>query len=337
MRTKLLWLTALAALGLAAGCTYDAGYETDYVSEPGYAGGAGGAPTGTWGDPGPYPGSVELEIGGAFMEGSLGDAREFAEEPYDVQGLRDPSLDVVRFDATDSRSGMWVMAQVEVVGGLDHEALAPGASLDFPGEPVSGLYVGGVGCSGPSPGNYTYDSSPQSVHVEVQTGSRPGYRRFELQLDFGIGHVADVVFEVPPSGAALDDLEARVVSATIGGGLEGGTVDGVATYLADLHAGGHSTVIVERLDPATGETLRARLDVEGGLAALGPGTYELGTDDFLRLSASTTPFEVDPGYSARATHLVVDVTESGSARSMDVLADLDSGDVLWTTLVYELR
>jgi hypothetical protein len=76
------------------------------------------------------------------------------------------------------------MTSLTIEGGLDHPDLVPGAHLVFNNaarydtyyepttEPV--LFVSVLGCSGPTQGNYTYDSTADETVVDVEAGLNPG-------------------------------------------------------------------------------------------------------------------------------------------------------------------
>lgn len=327
---RTLAILTTAASTLVCGCYFEGrdGYDGRYYeSEGSYEGERTGTATPVDSYLPEPEGAAQLEIGEAWMSGDLGDARGFATAPFQVAAHRYGETDTLRFDGIDESSGMWVMAQVEVVGGLDHAMLEPGASLTLTPSygGGSGVQVSGLGCSGPSVGNYTFDMTPTQVQVQVQSGSRPNSRSFVFELDFGTGHATEVGFEWTPSVEVPAGVQA--VSATLRGTLEGAAVDGDVTWMSDLHTADRSTILLEN------GLVRTRVDVSGGLVSLAPGTYELTGDDWLSFAATTTPSEVDAGYSQKASRLTVDVVADGVDRTLFVVASFDSGDVLEAQVV----
>jgi len=329
-------ITMLAGLLGLAGCMDDryggsrSGYGYDAPSET--------PPPPTVTEPGSD--AVELPFQNARISGDMGTVMGFDEEPYEVSAVRIGDIDFLRVDAIDDGSGSWVMAQVEIQGRLDHRSLEPGASLELePFVGTGGLSANGVGCTGPEPGNFDYDSAPRSVNLQVHEASRPGYLRYDFDLVFDdhLGHrVTDVSIEVAPHGDATAS-EPRVTSVALDGTLEGTSFGGEATWVGQHHAADASTVLFE-LDSDDPATLpRARLHVEGGLGALGPGAHG-SPDGSLKLAASTAPLDVDPGYPLEPSTVVAEVTDYGDgARSLVLEATFEGGDTLSATVTYDVR
>ena len=79
----------------------------------------------------------------------------------------------------DQAIGGAAMSILLFYGGLDHEALVPGATLSFensmPTDPESDLSIDVIGCSGPRDGEWDYYDTPaDDVQVEVEEGDDPG-------------------------------------------------------------------------------------------------------------------------------------------------------------------
>ena len=322
--------TASLALVLLAGCTlgtwddgrsyegsrYDDGYTVDYGetdTSPGYYGG------GT---------DSVIPVTDVFMAGDLGDARGFGETPYEVSAYRYDdgygAFDTLRFDAIDSSSGMWVMAQVNIQGGLDHEAFTPGASLELGTPSLPDVSGSGLGCSGPSVGNFTFDEPPSQIHVEVTSGSAPGLRRFDFRLSFG-AQVVDVSFEAGPVVETDPGIPAGegIAAATLSGSVGGVAVDGEATFVSELALDGQSAILVEH-EQADRSVVRLRIDLAG----------EAGGYGAVQVRASTTPFDVDPSYPITAVEADAYLSGSASARVLQVFATFPSGESLSTILYY---
>ena len=277
------------------------------------------------------PEGEELVVTDAFMAGDLGDVYGFAETPFEVSAVRaDYGGDVIRFDGTDSRSGQWVMAQVDISGGLDQEVFRPGASVTVSAYGESDVYASGLGCSGPAVGTFTFDQSPDRMQIDVSEGSTPGARRFDIQLEFGT-QIVDMSFEVGGSASVPVPATGVLAAATLEGSVDGVVVSGGATFLSELHHETYSTVLIERTE-ADGQLVRVRFDVEGGLGRLGAGSY--GASDGLLVSASTTPYEVDAGYPLEAVDVSAVVTIDGGAPVMMLVATFASGEQLALDLFY---
>lgn len=62
-------------------------------------------------------------------------------------------------------------------GGLDHEALVPGAEFSFSRDTnsIEGLSIDAIGCSGPEDGNWSdFDVPADDIDVVVEEGEEPG-------------------------------------------------------------------------------------------------------------------------------------------------------------------
>ena len=325
---------AALSLVLVLGCDYyygGSGGSRSYGSgDDGYWAGDDGT-TGT--APVYVPEGEEIVVTNAFMAGTLGDVEGFAETPFQVSAVRTEwGTDLIRFDGTDSRSGQWVMAQVDISGGLDQEVLRPGASVEIDewGLSTPSVSASGLGCSGPAVGTFTFDQSAQGMRIDVSAGSTPGTRRFDVQLEFSGTYVVDMSFEVGGPETPVAPT-AQLEAATLEGSVDGVAVSGHATYLSEIHHDTYSTVLLERTE-ADGSVVRVRFDVEGGLGRLGAGSY--GATDGLIVHASTTPYEVDAAYPTQAVDVSAVVTVDGGLPVMMLVATFASGEQLALDLFY---
>ena len=336
---KTMLVGAAAAL-LVGGC-YVGGSDWGSGSSRGagtWEDGRTATPDEGWGDT--TYGETELVVVDAHLSGTLGPAEGFSEEPYRVTAYRDGELDVIRVDATDSATGRWVMAEIHVQGGLDHPSFVEGETLSFVSEeagapvPSGAVFVSGLGCSGPAEMEFEYDEPTQGAEAEVLAGTLPGQRIFDFHLTFPDGRsAADLRVEVELPGAP-GPTGATVREAYLDGSLDGVAVAGASTWLDQIHSSAHSTVTLEQETPA-GDVLRVRVDIEGGLGALDPGTLLLDpAGDVITLVASTTPFDVDPSYDRRPVALESHASATATGRELVLVAVFEGGQELVTTLRY---
>lgn len=122
-------------------------------------------------DDGYYDGSYSssnLEVDNGYQAGEMGDIRDYGSEASRHSGYAYEGYTHVRLDSEGS--GWWVMSSIDI-SGVDLADLEPGVVY---ATPTSGVYEDGepqvnvVGCSGPSYGNYTFDTSAQRTEIEVE-------------------------------------------------------------------------------------------------------------------------------------------------------------------------
>lgn len=105
-----------------------------------------------------------IVISGALMSGDLGDIAGYGADSSRVYGTYSTALSSIRLDAEGP--GWWVMNYLNV-SGLDLRTVAAGV---YRSDAASGVVISAVGCSGPSYGTYTYDSSVDEGEIQIEDG-----------------------------------------------------------------------------------------------------------------------------------------------------------------------
>jgi hypothetical protein len=143
-------------------------------------------------DPGYYYGDDyrDVVVSDGVVEGAMGDYDGFVAPAYEQTGYTTGTDANVTLHAG---TGYWVMTGVTVTGGLDHPDLVPGTIHTFNDETRAAAYsstygetlsVDVLGCSGPTQGNYTYDSHANEVVVQVEDGLYENERVFYFTARF---------------------------------------------------------------------------------------------------------------------------------------------------------
>jgi hypothetical protein len=148
------------------------------------------------------PSTGSLVITEAVQSGAMGDIHDFAGAATHRDGTYyGASGGSVRLDSEGS--GWWVMSRLDISGDLAGDAFAPGTHRvyasgisDDPGD-TSSMTV--TGCSGPSYGDYTFDTQASTVDITVSSAGT-GQRRIEYATTYG-GQVThgSFVYQVPAS------------------------------------------------------------------------------------------------------------------------------------------
>lgn len=176
------FLVALA-LAAVAGCT-----EPGADSITGSLGGRAGAKELNDSEPIPLRpfGDEEEPLLHSALRGRLGDVGSFDGVPYKAERSRIDSYDWVQLEVESPRGVS--MALLTIVGGLRHDSLEPGAHLTLGSLSSSGdrgkLQVGVLGCSGPSPDNWEYDSPAEWTEIEVVEGPSGDTRTLHFTAGF---------------------------------------------------------------------------------------------------------------------------------------------------------
>lgn len=148
----------------------------------------------------PYSATPAPVQPGASLTGDLGQVRGFSSDAVEVR-VEGVSGNTVQLDAVNDAAHWWVMARFNFSQPLSSAQWAPGTLRTFSGNRPStdGMSVSTIGCSGPTRGRYTYDSSPDTVTVHVQEGSTPDARlvTFAAYWNAG-GHTVTGSFEYLP-------------------------------------------------------------------------------------------------------------------------------------------
>jgi hypothetical protein len=178
LMNKMLWLAIITMLcTTTTGCMFD--YLTDWDDDDTYYD--------DYEDPYAYS-EATVEIDDAYLAGDLGNYEGFVEPAYETSGNTYGDNTTVEIHGGED---YWVMTRLEIQGSLQHRDLAPGAHLEFDnstygwddsGEPQ--LFVSVVGCSGPSHGDWDYDSTAGRVVVDVEQGPTPNDRVVHFQADY---------------------------------------------------------------------------------------------------------------------------------------------------------
>jgi hypothetical protein len=147
------------------------------------------------GAPEPYePWGADLGVQDGYMAGDMGTIVAFSADAYAHEAYDYGDVSTVRLDAgTD----YWVMAQLDIEGGLHHPDLVPGARLSFRGyEDVTegGVFISALGCSGPSYGSFDFDGSAEELDVQITQGSVPGQWVMSFWARFSTGQTTQGSF-----------------------------------------------------------------------------------------------------------------------------------------------
>jgi hypothetical protein len=128
-----------------------------------------------------------LESGQAVLRGPMGHvaATPGAEVQYQVQGIGATSQSV-RIDAVDATDQWWVMVNLHLPVTVARLAQQP------VGSDVTGT-LSALGCSGPSFGHYTFDSSAATVTATIEDDGVPGQHSLHFWATWGIGTNAQTV------------------------------------------------------------------------------------------------------------------------------------------------
>jgi hypothetical protein len=149
-----------------------------------------------------------LVVSDATLAGDMGQVRGFSDdEPlhnaYGYQGYSTVEIHARGTVGTEAAMGI-----LEVSGGLDHPDLQPGAHFEFSmydytsyGSLDRPLAMDLVGCSGPTEGDWVFDSLADSLEVDVSEGSTEG----NLAIDF------------TATFTAYDETGATQVQTVVGG------------------------------------------------------------------------------------------------------------------------
>jgi hypothetical protein len=184
---KILWLSLVGVL-----CSSTTGCMFDYIERLRDRDDDVTYDTTVYEDPYSYD-ETTLEIDPGYLAGSMGNYTDFTAETYETSGYTyGTDSTTVELNAGD---GYWVMTRLNITGDL--KAVEPGTHLEFDsgsyewgsGDTYSGdvvSYVSVTGCSGPSHGDYTYDSGSQTVVVDVEQGATVDDRvvYFEATYDY---------------------------------------------------------------------------------------------------------------------------------------------------------
>ena len=125
------------------------------------------------------PGDRDV-LDAASLAGDMLDVGPFDADAYTAYRTNYYGQDIVELHAGAAGGADfgWVMLRfgTDDPDGLDGATFASGATV------TTGMQ--GVGCTGPSHGNYIYDGSPQDIEVQVEPGPDPDSRLFHVQAIF---------------------------------------------------------------------------------------------------------------------------------------------------------
>jgi hypothetical protein len=179
----------VACLSMLGGCRF----FPSFGSRSSYGSGGGGGVGSTTSD---------LIVENGHQSGDMGDIEGYSASTFQEQGYTSDGYTQVRLDSQGE--GWWVMASI-TISGADLDELEPDivyateTSGVYDGETDEGPSVNLVGCSGPTFGNYTYDTSAQRTELEVQDlgdGSRRVfYRAWFAPSDGGDLQLAEGSFD----------------------------------------------------------------------------------------------------------------------------------------------
>lgn len=133
----------------------------------------------------------DLIVENGHQSGDMGDIEGYSASTFQEQGYTSDGYTNVRLDSEGD--GWWVMASITITNG-DLDSLEPdvvyatATSGVYDGESEDGPSVNVLGCSGPTFGNYTYDTTAQRSELEVQDlgdGTRRVFYRAWFQPSTG--------------------------------------------------------------------------------------------------------------------------------------------------------
>lgn len=129
-----------------------------------------------WSSSGTGSSSSNLIVENGHQSGDMGEIEGYAAATFEQEGYVSGDFAHVRLDSQGA--DWWVMTSIDI-SGVDLDTLEPDVVYSS-ATPISGVYdpetepraaepsVNVVGCSGPSYGNYTYDTSADRTEIEVQ-------------------------------------------------------------------------------------------------------------------------------------------------------------------------
>ena len=140
-------------------------------------------------DPGYAYDPITYEVTGDTLAGSMGNVEGFEGGIFRTAGSGWEGYSSVQIDAANATEAWWVMGRMDIQGGLEHEALVPGAHFEF--DSSSGAYGDGtevfismLGCSGPAEGMWEYDQYAEEVEIDVEEGSEPSSLTIRFRATF---------------------------------------------------------------------------------------------------------------------------------------------------------
>ena len=176
-------LALVLGLGLSAvGCDWQSAYDVDPDAP---------AP---WGPP---AAEGNLVLSNGTQSGAMGEVGGYEGETFVATGSAYDGFASIRLESHGP--GWWVMSLVDIRGAT-LDALEPGVTY---ATPISGVLETGepdvsvVGCSGPSDGHYTFDTSAQRSELTVEDLG-DGTRRCHVRSVFEFGgreQVAEASFD----------------------------------------------------------------------------------------------------------------------------------------------
>lgn len=132
-------------------------------SFPRFGGGSSGRSVGTGG---PYV-SESLTLSNGNQAGDMGDIRGFSGRVTRYDGYYDSYGANIRLDSEGD--GWWTMSSPHISGDLAGPDFAPGTRRTYTSSTYdSSSNVSVTGCSGPTYGDYTYDSGATETSIEVE-------------------------------------------------------------------------------------------------------------------------------------------------------------------------
>ena len=153
--------------------------------------------------------SGDLSLSNGTQSGEMGEIRGFSGAATQHTGTYDSYGSNLRLDSEGS--GWWAMSSIHITGDLAGPAFAPGMRRTY----VSGTYdpsnsVSVTGCSGPSYGDYTYDSGSDEVTIQIESlGGNNRRMHFETTYTAPGGGrqvtTGSVDYVLPGSGGATVD------------------------------------------------------------------------------------------------------------------------------------
>ena len=115
----------------------------------------------------PSSASASLTVSNGNQAGDMGDVLAFDGAASHHEGYYDTYGANIRIDSEGG--AWWTMSSIHITGDLAGEAFAPGTRRTYTSSTYDGSNnVSVTGCSGPSYGNYTYDSGADEVTVEIE-------------------------------------------------------------------------------------------------------------------------------------------------------------------------
>lgn len=132
-----------------------------------------------WDDEPFYPGNP-LALSDVILEAVLGPVAVRVDDSVRVDAYHETygtsGFTEVMTTAPEVEDGA-AMVLLFIDGGLNHEALVPGAAFNFSPDSrnIEGLSIDAIGCSGPEDGNWSdFDVPAEDIDIIVEEGEEPG-------------------------------------------------------------------------------------------------------------------------------------------------------------------